>query len=263
MKSKDLMEKARTQFAAEFLAAIGNGDENAVAEAVTQLSMDIQEALLEEANDSRMDAAALTARGVRILTSAEEKYYRALNDAIMAVRRSIIAVEARVQVPLFSCLRKTSGRLMSSKSAAKAVGRKRDSTRVVRMSCRILRGMGQISPYRSGYRSNGSGLSYWNTLGIGGRGPDVIVLRVCYRFVIYHIFRQNGSPFRTFFLDFYKSRGISPLIMQKYWIGCIKIKREGGRKSPVPCGDKTRGFFGLGVSRWLERPGRWIVPRSC
>lgn len=45
MKSKDLMEKARTQFAAEFLAAIGNGDENAVAEAVTQLSMDIQEAL--------------------------------------------------------------------------------------------------------------------------------------------------------------------------------------------------------------------------
>ena len=84
MKSKDLMEKARTQFAAEFLAAIGNGDENAVAEAVTQLSMDIQEALLEEANDSRMDAAALTARGVRILTSAEEKYYRALNDAMMA-----------------------------------------------------------------------------------------------------------------------------------------------------------------------------------
>ena len=64
MKSKDLMEKARAQFAAGFLAAVNNGDENAVAEAVTQLSMDIQEALLEEANDSRMDAAALAARGV-------------------------------------------------------------------------------------------------------------------------------------------------------------------------------------------------------
>ena len=84
MKSKDLMEKARAQFAAGFLAAVNNGDENAVAEAVTQLSMDIQEALLEEANDSRMDAAALAARGVRILTSAEEKYYRALGDAMMA-----------------------------------------------------------------------------------------------------------------------------------------------------------------------------------
>lgn len=99
MKSKDLMEKARTQFAADFLAAVGNGDENAVAEAVAQLSMDIQDALLEEANDSRMDAAALTARGVRILTSAEEKYYKALGDAMMETDAKTSVTNLDVAMP--------------------------------------------------------------------------------------------------------------------------------------------------------------------
>ena len=40
----------------------------------------------------------------------------------MAVRLSIMAVEARVQVPLFSCFKKTSGWLISSVVAASAVG---------------------------------------------------------------------------------------------------------------------------------------------
>lgn len=91
MKSQDLMNQARDTFARDFMAAIDKGDETALAESVAKLSQDIQEALLEEAENTRQDATVLASRGVRVLTSAETQYYQALAKAMKAgdVRQAI------------------------------------------------------------------------------------------------------------------------------------------------------------------------------
>ncbi len=82
MKSKDLINQAREKFAGDFLQAVKAGDENKTAEAIAEFSMELQEAMLEAGNSSAADQAALAARGVRILTSQETKYYNALINAL-------------------------------------------------------------------------------------------------------------------------------------------------------------------------------------
>ncbi|MCI8506897.1 MAG: phage major capsid protein [Lachnospiraceae bacterium] len=84
MRSKDLIEQARQKFAGEFLQAVQEGNENALADSVAEFSTQIQEALMEEAADSRQDTAALVARGARVLTREETKYYQALAGAMSA-----------------------------------------------------------------------------------------------------------------------------------------------------------------------------------
>lgn len=85
LKAKDLMNNARDSFAAGFAEAIKNGDDKALADAIATFSEDVQQALMEEYNDlvsSTNDAAVLAARGTRVLTSAETKYYNALIEAM-------------------------------------------------------------------------------------------------------------------------------------------------------------------------------------
>lgn len=84
MRSKDLIEQARQEFAQAFMAAINGADEQALADSVAQFSTQLQEVLMEEAVDSRQDAAVLASRGVRMLTSEETKYYQALARALSA-----------------------------------------------------------------------------------------------------------------------------------------------------------------------------------
>ncbi|MGI6042120.1 MAG: phage major capsid protein [Candidatus Alectryocaccobium sp.] len=85
LKAKDLMNNARDSFAAGFAEAIKNGDDKALADVIATFSEDVQQALMEEHNDlvsSTNDAAVLAARGTRVLTSAETKYYNALIEAM-------------------------------------------------------------------------------------------------------------------------------------------------------------------------------------
>ena len=85
LKAKDLMNNARDSFAAGFAEAIKNGDDKALADVIAKFSEDVQQALMEEHNDlvsSTNDAAVLAARGTRVLTSAETKYYNALIEAM-------------------------------------------------------------------------------------------------------------------------------------------------------------------------------------
>ena len=91
MKSKDLIEKARQDFAQSFMESINKGDEKAMADSIAEFSTQLQAALMEEANDTRQDAAVLASRGVRVLTSKETKYYQALAKAMSAsdVRQAI------------------------------------------------------------------------------------------------------------------------------------------------------------------------------
>lgn len=82
MKSKDLVTQARTQFSADFLTAVRDGDENRMADAIAEFSQQIQDVMMQEVNETSADNAALAARGVRVLTSQENKYYTALIKAM-------------------------------------------------------------------------------------------------------------------------------------------------------------------------------------
>ncbi|MBP3701702.1 MAG: phage major capsid protein [Lachnospiraceae bacterium] len=84
MRSQDLMDQAKEKFGKDFMAAIKEGNEEALTEALAQFSVNLQEALLNEAADRRQDAAVLAARGVRVLTSGETKFYQALRKAMEA-----------------------------------------------------------------------------------------------------------------------------------------------------------------------------------
>lgn len=82
MKAKDLINKAREQFSADFMQSVKDGDEAKMADAIAEFSQQLQDAMMQEANDASADNAALAARGVRVLTSKEKKYYEALIKAM-------------------------------------------------------------------------------------------------------------------------------------------------------------------------------------
>lgn len=82
MKSKDLIKQAREKFSADFLQSLKDGDEVKMADAIAEFSQQIQDDMMQEANAANADRAALAARGVRVLTSQEQKYYQALIHAM-------------------------------------------------------------------------------------------------------------------------------------------------------------------------------------
>lgn len=86
MKSKDLQELAREELAQKFNKALESGDAAEVAQAFADMAENIQQEVLERAKDAaaveQMDAAAMAARGLRQLTSAEKKYYEAVINAM-------------------------------------------------------------------------------------------------------------------------------------------------------------------------------------
>lgn len=84
--SKDLIANAKKQNAAKLAAAFKSGDEAQMSEALATFCSDVQEAVLaqaaEEINQRNQDAAVMTARGYRPLTSAEMNYYTKLAEAM-------------------------------------------------------------------------------------------------------------------------------------------------------------------------------------
>lgn len=86
MKSKDLKELTREELAQKFNTALESGNAAEVAQAFADMAENIQQEVLERAKDAvaveQMDAAAMAARGLRQLTSAEKKYYEAVINAM-------------------------------------------------------------------------------------------------------------------------------------------------------------------------------------
>lgn len=82
MKAKDLIRQAQEKFSEDFLQSVKDGDEKKMADSIAELSRQIQEAMMQDAMDTNADRAALAARGVRVLTSEEQKYYEALIGAM-------------------------------------------------------------------------------------------------------------------------------------------------------------------------------------
>ncbi len=102
MKAKDIMTNARDEFSTEFNDALKKGDEGALASAIASFSERVQESLLEEyeaGQTGAADNAVLAARGVRVLTSAETKYYNKLIEAMGSDRPKDAISNIDVAIP--------------------------------------------------------------------------------------------------------------------------------------------------------------------
>ncbi len=86
MKSKDLQNSIREEFAKKLSEAIQSGEPDQVAQAMADMTENIQTEILERAKDvasiEQLDAQAMAARGLRQLTSSEKKYYEAVINAM-------------------------------------------------------------------------------------------------------------------------------------------------------------------------------------
>ena len=86
MKSKDVAMLTREELAQKFTDAFKSDDPEQVAQAMAEMAEGIQNEILEKAKDAaaveQMDAQALSARGLRQLTSEEKKYYEKVIGAM-------------------------------------------------------------------------------------------------------------------------------------------------------------------------------------
>lgn len=77
MKNKDALLAKRAKFGQDFKAALEAKDDAKIAEVFGSFADDIQQSLLDTANEitATADSAVLARRGIRQLTSAEQKFY--------------------------------------------------------------------------------------------------------------------------------------------------------------------------------------------
>jgi len=84
LKNLDLLKQQKAEFAAKMKEAVQNNNEEAFAEAFIEYTDILQEAVLAEAKGlvAAADNQILSGRGVRALTSEENKYYQGLINAL-------------------------------------------------------------------------------------------------------------------------------------------------------------------------------------
>lgn len=84
MKNLDLLAKQKAEIVAKIQAAVKDGDEEAFAQAFTEYTNMLQEAVMAEAKGlvAAADNQILSGRGVRTLTSEETKYYQKIIEAM-------------------------------------------------------------------------------------------------------------------------------------------------------------------------------------
>lgn len=103
IKSKDLIANAKAKNAASLAAALRSEDEKQLTEALATFCGDIEEAVLQQAQqeaDARnQDAAVLAARGSHVLTSAEMNYYTKLGEAIKGGNANMAITNFAVAMP--------------------------------------------------------------------------------------------------------------------------------------------------------------------
>lgn len=84
MKNKDTLKKEKNEIIQRINAAMKEGNDEAFAQAFAEFQGNLQEAVMAEAREltERVDASILSARGVRQLTSEENKYFAQLSSAM-------------------------------------------------------------------------------------------------------------------------------------------------------------------------------------
>jgi len=101
MKSLDLLKQKKVEIMNKLNQAMKDGDEEAFAQAFTEFTENIQEAVLEEAKGlvQAADTNVLVGRGVRQLTSEENKYYQKVIDAMKTANPKQALTDLDVVMP--------------------------------------------------------------------------------------------------------------------------------------------------------------------
>ncbi len=100
MKNLDLMQQRRTEIQQRLQQAVADGNDDAFSQAFTDFTELIQEAVMDEAKGlvQAADSVVLNGRGVRQLTSEENKYYQQVIDAM---KPAILAKHFRISMWYF------------------------------------------------------------------------------------------------------------------------------------------------------------------
>lgn len=101
MKNKDVLAMEKAEILQKMNAAIQGNDSEAFAKSFEELSMNIQENIMNEAGLIRQqaDASILAARGVRQLTSEENEYYQKVITAMKSSNPQQALTELDVVMP--------------------------------------------------------------------------------------------------------------------------------------------------------------------
>ena len=102
MKNKDTLQTEKTAILQKLNQAIKDGSEEAFAEAFTEFSMNIQESVMAEAHlmVQAADSTVLASRGVRQLTSEENKYYTGVIEAMRSNNPRQALADLTVVLPI-------------------------------------------------------------------------------------------------------------------------------------------------------------------
>lgn len=105
MKNKDLMQQEQAEVRQQVAQALGGDDQKALDQAMAAFAGSIQEQVLSEAKAwaesqmNAMDAGILSARGVRQLTSEENRYYQKVIEAMRSTSPKQALAELDVVMP--------------------------------------------------------------------------------------------------------------------------------------------------------------------
>jgi len=102
MKNKDILQTEKTVILQKINQAIKDGDEGAFAQAFTDFSQNIQESVMAEAQlmVQTADTTVLASRGVRQLTSEENKYYQSVIEAMRSNSPKQALADLTVVLPI-------------------------------------------------------------------------------------------------------------------------------------------------------------------
>jgi HK97 family phage major capsid protein len=102
MKNLDVLQAKKAEIMQKLNAAIKEGNEEAFTQAFTEFSETIQEAVMAEAKGlvQAADTNVLVGRGVRQLTSEENKYYQAVIDAMKSTNPKQALADVPVVMPI-------------------------------------------------------------------------------------------------------------------------------------------------------------------
>lgn len=102
MKNLDLLQQKKAEIMNKLNQAMKDGDEEAFAQAFTEFTDNIQQAVMEEAKGlvQSVDTNVLVGRGVRQLTSEENNYYQKVIEAMKSSNPKQALTELNVVLPI-------------------------------------------------------------------------------------------------------------------------------------------------------------------
>ena len=102
-KSLDLIKQENEKLSSKLANAVSGGDDKAAMEAMSEFAQSVSERILEEAramnSEQMQDASILAARGLRVLTSKEIKYYNSLVDAMKSPDPKMALTDIEIAMP--------------------------------------------------------------------------------------------------------------------------------------------------------------------